>query len=274
MRPAEIRAWRADNAARKAALGPGPEMHAVETFRLPGHAGVSFRVRRLVPSRTPHGTLVYLHGGGWVTGSIDTFDRLGRALAERSDWTVLLVDYAKAPERPYPAGLEDAWAAWQWAVANVAAPLVVGGDSSGGNLATIVARRARDAGVRIDGQVLIYPVTDSDTNRPSYRADAGGQAHIRAIWDLYCPPDLRRHPDVAPLRTPSLAALAPALVVQTEHDPLNSEVDAYAERLVADGVSVTRHHIPGLHHGCLSYWGTQPEADRAIDAIAAWLNRH
>ncbi|MDO5499903.1 MAG: alpha/beta hydrolase, partial [Propionibacteriaceae bacterium] len=228
--------------------------------------------------------LAYLHGGAWITGSIDTFDRLGRELARRSGWAVLLVDYAKAPERPFPAGLEDAWAAWQWAAEQAAAELtdlgtpladesglVIAGDSSGGNLATVVARRARDSGVRLDGQVLIYPVTDCDLDRPSYDPDSAER--LGMIWELYCPPQRRTDPDVSPLRAPSLAGLAPALILNAERDPLNSEIDAYAERLAAEGVPIARHRMPGVDHGCLSYWDTVPAADAGLHAIVAWLNR-
>jgi acetyl esterase len=254
-------------------------MDAVRELELPA------RARLLVPTDQPGGVLVYLHGGGWVNGSIDTFDRLGRELARRSGWAVLLVDYAKAPEQPFPAGLEDAWAAWQWTVAHAAdeladlgtplpenARFVVGGDSSGGNLATVVARRARDAGVRLDGQLLVYPVTDCDPDRPSYRAQPDSEAHMKLLWDLYCPADLRTHPDASPLRAESLSGLAPALILNAEQDALNSEIDEYAERLSAEGVTVERHHMPGVQHGCLSYWGTVPEASDALDVIAAWLD--
>ncbi|MDO5683732.1 MAG: alpha/beta hydrolase [Propionibacteriaceae bacterium] len=280
---AAIATWRADNIARKRALGPGPDMAATRDLLLPTEDN-PVRARLLVPVPQPAGVIVYFHGGGWITGSIDTFDRLGRELARRTGWTVLLVDYAKAPERPFPQGLEDAWAAWQWTVDHVAAELtdlgtppqegfgiVVAGDSSGGNLATVVARRARDAGVRLDGQVLIYPVTDCDPNRPSYQDVPDSRGHIEAIWDLYCPVDLRTHPDASPLRAPSLAGLAPALVLSAETDALNSEIEEYADRLAAEGVRVARHHMPGTQHGCLSYWDTVPAAGSGLDAIAAWL---
>ncbi|WP_432557617.1 alpha/beta hydrolase [Granulicoccus sp. GXG6511] len=282
--PAAIAAWREDNAARKRALGPGPDMAATRELSLTVPDAAPVRARFLVPTDRPAGVLVYLHGGGWVTGSIDTFDRLGRELARRTGWAVLLVDYAKAPERPFPAGVEDAWAAWQWAVQHAddelgslgttladGFGLVVGGDSSGGNLATVVARRARDAGVRLDGQILVYPVTDCDPDRPSYRAAPDSRSHIQLIWDLYCPAELRTGPDASPLRAESLAGLAPALILDAEHDALNSEIDAYAERLTAEGVELARHHLPGVEHGCLSYWDTVPAAGRALDAIRDWL---
>ena len=282
---AELAEWRAGNAAAKAALGPGPELAVVHELALPGPGARTVRARLLVPTPSPAGVLVYLHGGGWVTGSIDTFDRLGRRFAERSGWAVLMVDYAKAPEHPFPAGLEDAWAALVWAgsqvvgvLAGLGAPLdgdlrlVAGGDSSGGNLATVCARRARDAGgPALAGQLLVYPVTDCDLDRPSHRADPQSRARLDLLWSLYCPAGLRTGPDASPLRAASLAGLPPTLLVTAEFDTLNEEIDAYATRLATEGVPVRRHRLDGLRHGSLSYWKETPEANRGVEAATAWL---
>ena len=281
----EIATARAENVARKAALGPGPDLAETHPFTIPRADAPPVEVRFLVPIPNPIGLLIYFHGGGWVMGSIDTFDRLGRTLAERSGFAVLMVDYAKAPEYPYPAAVEDAWAALVWAIDNADAelaaldmtlvpgwPLVVGGDSAGGNLATVAARRARDAGLHhVSGQLLIYPVTDSDPDRAAYLADPDGRAHLLQLWELYCPPERRHEPDAAPLRAASLADLPPTLLVNAEHDLLNAEADDYAERLESAGVPVERHLMRDLPHGALSYWGTEPEADRALDVMADWL---
>lgn len=281
----EIATARAENAARKAALGPGPDLAETHTFTIPRADAPPVEVRFLVPIPNPIGLLIYFHGGGWVMGSIDTFDRLGRTMAERSGFAVLMVDYAKAPEYPYPAAVEDAWAALVWAIDNADAelaaldmtlvpgwPLVVGGDSAGGNLATVAARRGRDAGLHhVSGQLLIYPVTDSDPDRAAYLADPEGRAHLLQLWELYCAPERRGEPDAAPLRAESLVGLPPTLLVNAEHDLLNAEADDYAARLGAAGVTVERHRMRDLPHGALSYWGTEPEADRALDVMAAWL---
>lgn len=284
--PEEIADARADNVARKAALGPGPDMAATRTLAIPTPDNGMVRCRLLVPHDAPRGVLVYLHGGGWVLGSIDTFDRLGRELARRSGWALLMVDYAKAPERRFPAAVEDAWAALAWCSGHVVAelrdlgiegaeerPLVVGGDSAGGNLAAVCARRARDRGVRLDGQLLVYPVTDADLGRPSHAADPAGRDGMATFWSLYCRDEERTHPDASPLRAASLAGLAPTLMVNAEHDALNDEGDAYAAALADAGVRVERHRIPGLGHGCLSHWGTEPAASEALDAISGWLGR-
>ncbi|HHU39353.1 MAG TPA: alpha/beta hydrolase [Propionibacterium sp.] len=283
---AEIAARRAENAAGKAALGPGPSLQRHRTLSIPTPDNVSVRARLLVPTASPRGVLVYLHGGGWVLGSIDTFDRLGRELARRSGWAVLMVDYAKAPERRFPDAVEDAWAALQWVPEHAGAELVdlltppaegwriaVGGDSAGGNLAAVAALRARDAGLLLDGQLLIYPVTDSDLDRPSYRSDPASRARLDEFWSLYCRDEQRTDPDAVPLRASSLAGTAPALVVNAEFDALNDEVDLYASRLAAEGVPVERHTMAGLHHGSISHWGTAPAASEALFVVAAWLNR-
>lgn len=280
---ARILTAREENTARKLALGPGPEMTAVHTFTRPvGDREV--RLRWLVPIPRPRAVLVYLHGGGWVLGSIDTFDRLGRELARRCEAAVLMVDYAKAPEQRFPAAIEDAWASLSWAVNNAPAalaalgtplrtgwPLIVGGDSAGGNLAAVLARRSVEAGIRLDGQLLIYPVTDSDLDRPGYRADPAGRARLADFWDLYAAPGDRTHPDAAPLRASSLSGQTPALVINAEHDTLNDEITAYADRLEREGVQVARYTLADAGHAVMSYWDTNAAAGAGLDVIAEWV---
>lgn len=293
---ARIRQERAANAQRKASLGPGPQMAAVHTVEVPVEraSGVeaTVRCRFLVPSGPAQGVpgvLVYLHGGAWMFGSIDTFDRLGREIARRTGWAVCMVDYAKSPENLFPAAVEDAWAAVRWALDSSRATLlemgtplaegwrlVVGGDSAGGNLAAVAARKTTESGRRLDGQVLIYPVTDCDVQRPSYRAKPGSSWHMSEVWRTYTGDypgrGVTTHPDASPLRADSLAGQAPALVLNAEDDSLNSEIDAYAQRLAGAGVPVARHLIPGAPHGILTYWDTVPAASDALDAVAAWLH--
>lgn len=280
---ARILTARDENTARKLALGRGPEMTAVHTFTRPvGEREV--RLRWLVPTPRPRAVLVYLHGGGWVLGSIDTFDRLGRELARRCEAAVLMVDYAKAPEQRFPAAVEDAWASLSGAAGNAPAaltalgtpletgwPLLVGGDSAGGNLAAVLARRAVKAGMRLDGQVLIYPVTDSDLDRPGYRADPAGRARLASFWDLYAAPQDRTHPDAAPLRAPTLSGQAPALVVNAEHDALNDEITAYADRLEREGVQLARYTLADAEHAVMTHWDTDTAAGAGLDVIADWI---
>jgi acetyl esterase len=197
-----------------------------------------------------------------VIGEIAHADTLGRKLAERSSCAVVLVDYRLAPEHRYPTAVDDCWAGLQWTAANLAeitgradAPLIVAGDSAGGNLAAIMALRARDAGgPEIALQVLVYPVTDADFDRPSY-VDPENQLLLTRgamvwFWDHYVPDAARRQePDAAPLRAASLEGLPPAVVLTAEHDVLRDEGEAYAERLREAGVPVDFRRHEGQTHG-------------------------
>ncbi|MGY1812103.1 alpha/beta hydrolase [Blastococcus sp. SYSU D00820] len=257
---------------------PGPEVARAEDVVVPGPGG-DLPARVLAPAR-PRGVLLYLHGGGWVVGSIAEHEALGRTLADRTGCTVVLGSYRLAPEHPWPAALEDAQAALEWVDAHRAelagadAPLVVAGDSAGANLATVLARRARDAGgPAIALQVLVYPVTDADFTTASYTDPANQLALNRQtlqwFWDHYAPADRRSDPDVAPLRAPDLSGLPPAVVVTAEHDVLRDEGAAYAERLRAAGVPVEYRDFPGQMHGFFTMVGLLPGHTEAVDHVAA-----
>ncbi|MDQ6692327.1 MAG: alpha/beta hydrolase, partial [Candidatus Dormibacteraeota bacterium] len=207
--------------------------------------------------------LIYFHGGGWVTGDLDTHDSVCRGVARAAGCMVLAVDFRCSPEHPFPAPLDDCWAATLWAaehaseVGGDAARIAVGGDSAGGNLAAVVARRARDAGgPPISAQVLIYPITDSDFQTPSYEANASGYGltveSMRWYWEQYLGGDGdRASPDVAPLKVPDLSGLPPALVVTCGFDPLLDEGVAYARRLQEAAVAVKHIHEADMIHGYL-----------------------
>src|SRR4051812_25257911 len=156
--------------------GPAPQMGRVEDTTVGAADGHQIPVRIVVPQQRSRGVILYLHGGGWVIGAIDEFDTLARKLAERTSCAIVLVDYRLAPEHRYPAAVEDCWAALEWTAANLGdiagdpdVPLIVAGDSAGGNLSAVMALRARDrGGPALALQVLVYPVTDADLDRPSY----------------------------------------------------------------------------------------------------------
>lgn len=142
-------------------------MVSVRDEMITGADGASFRARILIPNETPCAAIVYYHGGGWVLGDIDQYDTLGRQMAARTGAAVILVDYRKAPEHPYPAAVHDAWDALKWVDENIGSiagqpvPIIVGGDSAGGNLAAVVAQKAKaENGPDISLQLLVYPVTD------------------------------------------------------------------------------------------------------------------
>jgi acetyl esterase len=264
--------------------GPGPAMARREDHLVPVEGG-AITVRLLVPPQGARGVVVYYHGGGWVIGSIDGYEVLGRKLAERTSCAVALVDYRLAPEHRYPAAADDSYAALEWAAARVAevtgrpgAPLIVAGDSAGGNLAAVVALRARDGrGSAIDLQVLIYPVTDADFERPSY-VDPENQLLLTKeamvwFWDHYVPDPARRaEPDASPLRAASLAGLPPAVVATAEYDVLRDEGEAYAERLRAAGVPVDFKRHLGQTHGFFQFLmlpGSERGFQQVVKAVRA-----
>lgn len=260
--------------------GPGPEVHSAEDHTLAGYDGGRFQVRVLVPNVKPNAVLVYLHGGGWVLDDIEGYDTLGRQLAIKSGAAVVLVNYRKAPEHPFPTPVEDSWTALQWAadnaerIAGARGPLFVAGDSAGGNLAAVTAIRARDnGGPELAGQVLLYPATDSDFTRASY-LDPENQSFLTTefmhwFWNHYVPePAARTNPEASPLRAESLADLPPAVVITAEHDVLRDEGEAYAARLEESGVDVEHHRWPGQMHAFFSMVNVLPASAEAIDLVA------
>ncbi len=233
---------------------------------------------RIYRPENPSGGLVYFHGGGWVLGGIKTADGVCATLARKAGITVISVDYRLAPEHLFPAAVEDAWAAVEWADARrdelgSSGRLAVGGDSSGGNLAAVVARHARDHGMEIAYQLLVYPVTDANLETTSYIDNAAGYWLTRDgmvwFWDQYVPEGDRFHPDASPLRAEDLSEVAPALVITAEFDPLRDEGEAYAARLKQAGVAVTLKRYDGLVHG---FFRCSAVLSAAEDALALASN--
>ena len=265
--------------------GPGPEMARVEEYAAPTADGGAVPLRVLVPAGTPRGVLVYYHGGGWVIGALDEFDTLARQLAERTGCAVVLVDYRLAPEHRFPVAVDDAWAALQWIAAGVEdiagadAPLIVGGDSAGGNLAAIMTQRAREAGgPEIALQVLVYPVTDCDLETPSY-VDPENQLLLSResmvwFWDHYAPEhEGRLCADASPLRAADLTGLPPAIVLTAEHDVLRDEGEAYARRLEEAGVPVEFKRFDGQMHGFFTMVNVLPGSAAGIDHVVDAVER-
>ncbi|MHA6802583.1 alpha/beta hydrolase [Salinifilum ghardaiensis] len=264
--------------------GPGPEVAAVRDLKLDGAEG-RFRTRVLTPAGTPRAIVVYFHGGGWVLGDIDLqHDHVGRRLANTTRSTVVLVNYRKAPEHPFPTAVEDSWAGLTWAAEHAAelapegVPLIVAGDSAGGNIGAVMTLRARDAaGPRIDHQVLIYPVTDCDLDRGSYLAPENqlllDRETMRWFWGHYLPDErARTHPDASPLRAATHAGLPPALVSVAECDPLRDEGVAYARALEAAGVPVVLHEAAGQMHGYFQMAGLLPGHEEGMRLVAEHID--
>jgi len=245
----------------EAARGPKLPMAQVDELELRGPAG-PIPMRFYTPpgkAEGPMPLLVYFHGGGWVIGDLDTHDGLCRFLAANAGVLVLSVGYRLAPEHPFPAAVEDAFAAFYWAAEQAAGMgadprrVAVGGDSAGGNLAAVVSVLARDAGGPDPAmQLLIYPVTDAEDSA-SRRLFAKGFLLTKADMDWfeghYLPSaGTAEDPRVSVLRTDDLSGLPPAYVATAGFDPLRDEGEAYAERMRAAGVRVALRRHPGLVH--------------------------
>jgi acetyl esterase len=235
---------------------------------------------RLYATRPDVPVLVYLHGGGWTMGSLETHDRLCRRVADRSGCAVLSVGYRLAPEHPFPAALQDAetvlgWIRAQGASLGIdASRLAIGGDSAGGQLATVVARRQRDAATPLDHQVLIYPAIDPMTASESY-AELGSygldRESMRLAWQTFVPdPAGRFGPDVAPLAA-DLAGMPPTLLISAEYDVLRDENADYADALLAAGVPVVHARYAGVNHGFARKLALFDAARAAADQVAAAL---
>jgi acetyl esterase len=264
-------------------LAPGPAMARTEKLRVAGYDGAELDATLLVPPGEIKGLLVFLHGGGWVVGSTAGYIPVCQVLAAESQCAILSVDYRLAPEHPFPVPAEDCYAATQWAAENcesllgASLPLVVGGDSAGGNLAAVVALMARDrGGPALACQLLIYPATDCDLNSDSYqRYSTGGLLPsdlMRWFWDQYIADEAARaNPLASCLRAESLAGLPHAMVEIAVHDPLRSDGEKYAERLAAEGVPVTERHWHGLCHGFFQMATILPPAGDAARMMGADL---
>ena len=221
------------------------------------------------------GTILYLHGGGWVIGTVDTFEPICRALAAASGLAVASVDYRLAPEHAFPGPVDDAFAALTWLAGRSAgAPTAVMGDSAGATLAAACALKARDQhGPAIALQVLVYPVMDSDFDRASYREFGTGSyaltvADMQWYWNHYVPdPAMRRHPLATPLHAPDLSGLPPAIVVIAGCDPLRDEGMAFAKRLDEAGVPTTIDYFDNMIHGFFTMVDLLEPANAAIKRI-------
>lgn len=239
------------------------EVGAIED-RTIATAAADIPARIYTPKGTgPFGTLMNFHGGGWVIGDLETSDAVSRGLCNAANCIVVAVDYRMAPEHIYPAAADDAYAATCWVADNATAlggsgKLGVFGESAGGNLAAVVALRARDEnGPNIDFQLLAYPVVDHDFGRQSYVDNGEGYLldldGMVYFWDTYCPDRaLRSESSASPLLAESLAELPPALVLTAEFDPLRDEGNAYAAALTAAGVDTTLICFDGLIHDFLA----------------------
>jgi acetyl esterase len=264
-----------------------PELKSVQPLAIPSPAGsIPARIFTPMTLRQTAGLapcLVFFHGGGWVIGDLDSHDVVCRKLAEAGQLIVISVDYRLAPEHKFPAAVDDAIAATAWIAANArqlgidASKLSVGGDSAGGNLATVVALAARDGnGPAISGQVLIYPATDFAMTHPSHREPETSILLTHTVMKWFRDHYLNSLADgqdwrASPARASTLAGLPPAYVLTAGADPLRDEGNEYAERLKQAGVAVTYRTFPGQFHGFFTMGKLLQQANVAASDIGVWL---
>ena len=260
------------------------KVHKIENRTIPGPAG-SIPVRIYTPPGPgPFPLLVYLHGGGWVIGDLESHDAPCRLLTNKAGCVTVSVDYRLAPEHKFPAGVEDCFAAVKWVAEHAkelnadANRLAVGGDSAGGNLSAVVAQLARDAGgPKIAFQLLIYPATEAELDTNSHKTFTNyflTKEDIIWFWGHYLrgPAD-RKDPRIAPALAKSFRGLPPALIITAEFDPLRDEGEAYGEKLRAAGVPVTVTRYEGMIHGFLSMYAMLDKGGVAIEESAAALRK-
>jgi acetyl esterase len=263
------------------------KVDSVRDLTVPGPAGeIPCRLYR-PDDGMGHPVFVFLHGGGWVIGDLDSADNMARYLCKHVNCAVLSVDYRLAPEHVFPAAVEDCYAALAWAAAHAAElggdpnRLLVGGDSAGGNLAAVVAQMCvQKGGPTLAGQVLFYAATDgAHLDTPSHKA-FGGQDYGLPTRDIdwflnqYVPdPKDRLNPLVSPLLAKDLHSLAPALVVTAEYDVLRDEGEAYARRMEEAGVKVKLMRCNGMVHGFLSAVGLVKRGVQYFEQAAAEIRR-
>ncbi|MCX4744834.1 alpha/beta hydrolase [Kitasatospora sp. NBC_01287] len=264
---------------RAAAGDPEPVAEVIE-LTIPGPAGpLPARAYRAAGGGAQP-VLLYLFGGGWTLGTIDTSDAICRALTNAVGCTTVAVGYRLAPEHPFPAALEDCWTTARWLADHAAElggdphRLAIGGDSAGGNLAAAVTLLAKErSGPALSHQLLVYPNTDQFADTPSRRENTDpllfNHRSVAWYWSHYlADPEDGRNPLASPLLAKDLAELPPATVITAEYDPLRDEGEQYAERLREAGVPVQATRYPGMVHGFFAMSGVL-DGGRAAIAHAA-----
>ena len=256
----------------------GPESVSSKDITIDVEGG-DIRGRVLTPKGAAQSVMVYYHGGGWVIGNIDDYDLVGRHLAEKCNAIVVMVDYRKSPEHKYPVPMQDCYAALNWVEANrkdIGAeklPLIVAGDSAGGNLATVMAQKTvSENGPKIDLQVLVYPIIDGRMETASFTAE-DNQLFLNAelmthFWDQYCDPAERLNADVSPILADDVSQIAPAIILTPEFDILVDEGKNYADKLDAAGKLVAYKSFAQQMHTFFAMPDVLPVGFEAMDWVA------
>ena len=265
-------------------MPPGPVSVSSEDVNIAVEGG-EIRARVLTPQGTAQSVMVYYHGGGWVVGNIDDYDLVGRHLAEKCNAIVVMVDYRKSPEHKYPVPMQDCYAALNWVEANrkkIGAdklPLIVAGDSVGGNLSAVMAQKTvAENGPKIDLQVLVYPVTDGRMQSESFTAE-DKQLFLNAelmahFWAQYCDTAQRENADASPLLADDVSTVAPAIVLTAEFDILLDEGKAYADKLAAADKLVAYKCFAQQMHTFFAMPDALPVGFEAMDWVAREIDGH
>ena len=275
--PASLQERRDGYLALSTIAGPGPDLDHVEDRSIDGPAGpIPIRVYR---NDGAVGIFVFFHGGGHTIGDLDSHDEPCRRIATDANCTLVSVGYRLAPEAPFPAAVDDAWAAVRWADANRTdlggapdAKIVVGGDSAGGNLSAVVALKARDVGLDLAAQCLVYPGTRTDDASPSMTENGVGYLLDLETMDWFReqyaadPKDWR----ASPIYADSHAGVAPALVITAEYDPLRDQGADYARALEAAGVPVTYSNYDGMTHVFFQFGPIADGGARCVAQVSAF----
>ncbi len=282
--PSELR--RAYNKQRMTMLPPAPPIAVARDVVIPtGDGPLGARFYSPHTDGVAHPLLVYFHGGGWMLGSVDSYDTICRRLAIKGDCSVLSVDYRLAPETTFPGAVNDAYAATLWVSKNAnelridPGAIAVGGDSAGGNLAAVLAQMSHDSGeFHLALQVLIYPCTDMSREYPSYVRNATGYMLTRAAMNWFISTYVPNAADrldarASPMLRPNLAGLARALIIGAEFDPLVDDNEAYALRLQQAGVPTRYECFRGMHHPFFTLGGYIDDAAKAEDLIAEEMRK-
>lgn len=284
--PLDPAAMRAADEAMVPPVAQRLPLHRVEDTIASSDAG-GVPVRIYTPTEAPeYGLIVYLHGGAFFLGSLDTHDHVARSLAKETGCKVVSVAYRLAPEHAFPAGLEDCYAVVRWVAGSGerlawdGKTLAVAGDSSGGTFAAVVAALAHDDGLdAITHQLLYYPSLDLDfdvdrypslrENAVGYGLETAGLQPFNAFYlDSGADPD---DPRVSPIKRADLSGLPPALIITAEYDPLRDEGELYGQRLEEAGVPTTVTRYPGAGHGFVQHFSWLPEYHRAFTETKDFL---
>ncbi len=272
VRPTDVPSWRVFARFADRLAGPAPEVHEVRNVTIPRRlGGIGLRLYRPAPGTLP--AVLFVHGGWFFFGDLESHDTLCRSLAAASGCAVIAVHYRRGPEHPFPAAPDDCFETLTWIADHAedlgvdATAIAIAGDGAGGTLAALTARQARDqGGPSLRAQALLYPVLTAEvpdvSGVPLVSADL-----VRSGWSMYAPSGGE---GLVPPRT-HLAGLPPTLVVTAEHDPFRDDAEAYAAALVDAGVEAAITRYDGMVHGFLSLAGPVPAARAALTSVGTFL---